>query len=681
MQYLEWNDAVGRRFFNPDRSGTRVFLFVTTEVLSDIGASQGMGVDDFTKAVRVGPPWVTRHRQGICQQALQSLDGWRGRGLEYPPYIAYLALFVAAGTVDVGFARHSYYPGLRSLLGEVPDTGMYPSFDQMSKLWDDLAVWSNQDRKGELGIFDADIAGGWIHVGVPRSQTLMTDEERRSLPLLFEENGFDPHSPPSDAELAFLLAESPYRYLRSHTKELLRSTDSHDRAIRDALVEVILDELQNWDGSVERRDESGKAERSSLGNLRLAMILDTTARAARVGLRCRSNREYPEEGLQLDGSAGIPPLHCVSDWQGWSTLLCTDESYSRPFDASQIDWRSGIVLTDVEHSWRAGLTRRPVRVMVPGAPYGFDGFIEESQLPRGKPFHVIAHSSIVGRVEQWGVNSCEGFRKIDVAAGLPPRWYLFSAERANSDAGISEACPYLAFPKTLRIQLRGGIRLRGNQYFPFALPKVEIEGTTEDTRVFCNDQPLAADETTGAFEIPSALSVRRLIVQARQGAGHVRSRSIYTTDTAPWRSIQATARLDRFGCFVSESAVESCAGPAVDEFIPPPFRPEVFVPPTERCKVFLVGKNPGEITVYPAERMPQQWEPIWAIPMEREGYAMYCGTNPEYSSPGHNRVTDRRRVKLWQEVLWYKRKLIVSPSRPALRKLWKEYQEAAHHVT
>ncbi len=130
MQYLEWNDAVGRRFFNPDRSGTRVFLFVTTEVLSDIGASHGVGVDDFTKAVRVGPPWVTRHRQGICQQALQSLDGWRGRGLEYPPYIAYLALFVAAGTVNVGFARHSYYPGLRSLLGEVPDTGMYPSFDQ-----------------------------------------------------------------------------------------------------------------------------------------------------------------------------------------------------------------------------------------------------------------------------------------------------------------------------------------------------------------------------------------------------------------------------------------------------------------------------------------------------------------------------------------------------------------------
>ena len=38
MDYLQWNDTIGRRFFNPDRSGTRVFLYVTTEAVNEIGA-------------------------------------------------------------------------------------------------------------------------------------------------------------------------------------------------------------------------------------------------------------------------------------------------------------------------------------------------------------------------------------------------------------------------------------------------------------------------------------------------------------------------------------------------------------------------------------------------------------------------------------------------------------------
>ena len=181
MDYLAWNDAIGACFFNPDRSGARVFLYVTTDVVTEIGAPHDADLNDFIAAVKTGPPWNTRHGRGICQQALQSLEGWRNRNLKYPPYLSYLALFVLADTVDVGFARHAYYPGLRYLLGEEPEAGMYPSFHQMYRLWDDLAVWSNEDRHGDWGVFDADIAGEWMHVGLPRAQTLLTDKERDSL--------------------------------------------------------------------------------------------------------------------------------------------------------------------------------------------------------------------------------------------------------------------------------------------------------------------------------------------------------------------------------------------------------------------------------------------------------------------------------------------------------------------
>lgn len=151
MNYLDWNEAIGRHFFNADRSGSRVFLFVTRDVLNDIGAPGNVDADDFIVAVKSGPPWNTRQSRGICQQALQALDSWRDRNLEYPPYLCYLALFVWANWVDVGFAQHSYYPGLRSLLGEEPESGMYPSFNQMYHIWDDLAIWSNVGPSRRFG--------------------------------------------------------------------------------------------------------------------------------------------------------------------------------------------------------------------------------------------------------------------------------------------------------------------------------------------------------------------------------------------------------------------------------------------------------------------------------------------------------------------------------------------------
>jgi hypothetical protein len=102
MEYMAWNDAIGRRFFNPDRAGTRVFLYVTKEVVAEIGAPHDADLNDFVAAVKGGPPWNTRHGWGLCQQAVQAMEGWRHRNLEYPPYLNYLALFVMAGTVDVG---------------------------------------------------------------------------------------------------------------------------------------------------------------------------------------------------------------------------------------------------------------------------------------------------------------------------------------------------------------------------------------------------------------------------------------------------------------------------------------------------------------------------------------------------------------------------------------------------
>jgi len=683
MDYMAWNDAIGARFFNPDRSGVRVFLYVTTEVVTEVGASHDAGLNDFVTAVKAGPTWITRHGRGICQQALQALENWRARGLKHPPYLAYLALFVLADTIEVeGFARYSYYPGLRQLLGEEPAAGGYPSFDKMYELWFDLEQWSNEDTGGAYGLFRADILGKREYVGLPKAQTILTDDERHKLPLLFAENGFDPSSPPSDRELSHLLSREAHHYLLPRTKQLLGNRGDGEGAVREVLLDAILEELHNWDGTVIPHAEAGVETETAVGNLRLAMTLDSTARTVRFCLRCRSNREYPDEGLQLSGGTIREPLYCSEDWQGWSLPLSSAEAQASAFDASRLDWREGLSLVDREHAWKTTLSKRSIRVMVSAIPFGFDGFVEQSQLPQSNAFYLLSREDHAEALHAWGRECCKGFFEIAITTGLPHRWRLYSVERANSDNIISDAFPYLAFPTVLRIQFLGGLRMKGNQYFTFALPRIEVTGAAEGANVFCNDHPLDRDPGTGLYTIPDALCARRLVVEIRRENDCIRRRSLYALETVAWRDAGVSTGLDKFGRCTGGDSAEICVGSIVQGVTPPEFNSRIFLPPSTGHRVYFIGRNPGEIVNCPDEEIPCDWRPVWAIPMQKGGVgtAVYCGTDPSNETPRTTGGREQKRRRLWQEILWHNRKKIGFPSHPTLRALWRKYREVAQHV-
>ncbi|MEE8208264.1 MAG: hypothetical protein V3T88_04825 [Nitrosomonadaceae bacterium] len=681
MNYLQWNEAICKYFFNSDNNGIRVFLYSTKDVIDAIGRTYNVDLDDFIGAVKVGPHWIIREDQSICQHALQAFHNWRERELDYPPYLCYLAFFVLADTVETGFARHSYYPGIRLLLGEELKIGTYPSFGLMYILWDDLAIWSNQDKHGEWGIFDADIVGEWVHVGLPRAQTLLTEEERVNLPLIFADCSFDPHSPPSDQELTYLLAEDQFHRLRPHTKELLKSTSGDDQHTRDALIEVLLDELQQWDGSVPLTEEPGDDKRRSLGNIRLIMVFDSIAKTARISFRCRSNREYPEEGLQFTGESIPGTLYCYEDWQGWSTILTEDEEQTVPYDVSELDWLSGLTISDHDHAWRVSLAKRPVRVMINAKSYGFDGFVEESQLPKGKGFYLLANGIYADLLNSWGQNSCKGFRQLDIISGLPQGWNVFGVDEALSDAIICETFPYLSLPTTLRIQLRGGLKVKGNQYFTFALPHIEVTGIDENIRLFCNDYPLSLDQGTGLYNIPKTLSASKLIIEARRNSECICKKTLYTLATMDWRDIEDEMYIDKFGKCILDRVDDSCVGPLVKKYVPPEFHPEFFLPQSDGSRIYYIGRNPGEISIYPKELLPKTWSPIWAVFFRRrKGYAVYCATDQYNSTPTMDSLSDRKRVKKWKKLLWYYRSRIEPPNHPVTRQLWSSYKKLARRV-
>src|SRR5947207_734590 len=145
MDYLDWNDQLAARFFTPESRDSRVYLFVTNDVIREVGRPAKVAVADFVAAVKRGPNWVSGGN--ICARAEQCLEGWRKRKLPYPPYVGYLSFFVLAAGIRGDFAKHAYYPRLRQLLGEAPTAGTYPGFSKMRHLWDDLENWTQVDRR------------------------------------------------------------------------------------------------------------------------------------------------------------------------------------------------------------------------------------------------------------------------------------------------------------------------------------------------------------------------------------------------------------------------------------------------------------------------------------------------------------------------------------------------------
>ena len=108
MTYLEWNDRLAEYFFPPAKAGRKVHLFATHELIERLGQASADGFENFVEAVKAGPSWA--RRSGHCQRALEATDGWRARGLPFPPYIAYLALFVIAAGLEDDSPPHAYYP-------------------------------------------------------------------------------------------------------------------------------------------------------------------------------------------------------------------------------------------------------------------------------------------------------------------------------------------------------------------------------------------------------------------------------------------------------------------------------------------------------------------------------------------------------------------------------------------
>ncbi len=488
MGYLEWNDLIARHFFNPEKAGKEVLLYVNTDLIEELGRPYGCGQPDFINAVK-GPGWTTR--SGFCQIALQTCINWRERDLKYPSYIAYLACFVLAAGMDMDVRAYAYYPRLKRLLN-LSDDARFPSFDRMHVLWDDLERWTKEDKHEEWGRFVFGIHGKMIWVGLPRFQILISAEERRNLAAFFAAADLDPSDPPSQQVLLKQLIYHGDHLFQRRTKEVLTATSGDNVLLKEKLVEFIMDELEGWDGSVPEQDDgTSRVSYSIQTGLRLCMEIDAIAQRADFTMRLKTNRQFSGEELIFRSRTLESRLVCKDPGQGWSKVIRIEGGGH--FVAARLDWEQGIQLEDAANKWKAKLKGASVRLFISGRNEGFSGWVESQRLERGIPVKVAVCGADIERVRAWGEAHCADFRQLQLS-GLPGGWTIFECSNAN------DACPgidVLTLSSSVRLALRGGIKVRGgNTYLLIAPPLIAFENGSGTEIPTVNGKPLerASDE-------------------------------------------------------------------------------------------------------------------------------------------------------------------------------------------
>lgn len=673
--YFAWNDAIAAHFFRPASASRLVYLFVTEELIVELGRPLGGGVQEFLAVVRQGPPGLSRFSH--CQRALQLATNWRMTDHSYPPYIAYLALFVLAGGHGGDFAPHAYYPRLWDLLDE-QGTGRPSSFERMSELWDDLEQWSVRDRRGELGILQARIVGGWIHVGLPLAQTVLTEAERRTLPRIFAEAGLEPGTAPSNRELRrSLILQGRHEGLRPRTVSVLEQAAG---GFSDAILDVVADDFLAWEGESTGACHDAPGARQVNAGLRLCLSLDRVAGRVSSRLRCHSRHVFPDHGLLLS-LARSNGLVCNEFIAGWSTPLAAVAT-GEPYRLPDLAWTSGLTVIDAKAGWRLGLRPARIRAFVEGISEGLPGLIEVLDLPLGRPFYLAFPQSVLPALETWLELECQGWRPMEINEGLPAGWIFGAVSNAPTDTGVREAEPRLAFPDRLSVRLVGGLRLgAGNSYLSSSPPEITVDGASTADLLYCEGELLASgSKLAEPHALPDQLRVdARTTLEVRRGDVVLHRCSIYLLSGFSWRMRVPLVTVDRFGQLSPDESGASGAivpwqpsdGMVQDLLRTPGLRDQA-------DRVYFVGRVPGEIACWPRDPIPE-WSPVWAIPFgKRRGRALFCGTSLSDSAPQPRRHNaSARRSKSWVAMLGRRRHRITPPQNPGLKLLWGRYREVA----
>lgn len=309
-EYLKWNTAVADVIYPLGNEAAPAYLDLETDELAAI--ADQVGHDGLNPDEALGKAVRGVVIDGDAKLHLQALEtrtrAWKGRNNNEvpPPCLAFLAV-TALAAEDMGqsvekLAANAYYPRLARRLGVAEgDKSIETQYRKNAEFfWQCLNTWlANLD--GNRGLPTA-YALTHRYVGLPMSQALIREGDRRKFPQMFAQYGLSPGMQIAPDALTRYLDD----WLKSGSSapanlvKLWQRPTSHERIASIAAVE-----LSNWDGVM---PEDASHQASGLGS-RASLVVNM-----RSGFR----------GSSIEIALG---LRLTPDSDGRMQVLARDQSW------------------------------------------------------------------------------------------------------------------------------------------------------------------------------------------------------------------------------------------------------------------------------------------------------------------------------------------------------------------
>ena len=465
--YIAWNRALAAHFFNGDLADTPVYLDMEQETLQRVADEVG-GVSGDPVAVLIEAVRSALHLEGRGNTfALLSahLEAWDGSPRSDPPFIALLCVFSLAAEgmrSDTNFTGNNYYGRLTDLLriSDESKSRFKGHFKQSNRIfWEALNRWL-MAAEGTRGLPTAQAFDRRVHVGLPISQALVREVDRRRLVELFLEYRLQPKQQVSREDMQRLLELwLPHSGASLELKRLWNSRDAKAR-----IAEVAVIELEAWTGK--RLEVTVASPQSG----RLLLLAST-----RTMPRSRIDFGVAARGL---GAASEDALLPASE-NGGDIALGGNEATltAAPADSAGLSILSssnGLSIPDllVSHvrvrtpDGSRTLSRQPRKVTVLERDDENRRYVEVDRAELGRDVLLLVAASKAGEVMAALETAARpGWSRQDegMLLGLPVDWVVFNSVQLIGSPGVAneDLAPLEPLLRT-QIVLGGGLKLPGH---------------------------------------------------------------------------------------------------------------------------------------------------------------------------------------------------------------------------
>ncbi|BBY01508.1 hypothetical protein [Mycobacterium seoulense] len=487
-EYLKWNTAVADVIY-PFGNEAAAYMDLEANELADIAERAGQPGPDPDKALAEAVRAVVVD----CDDKLHlhplefRTSAWkRCTDIELPPpCLAFLAVSALAAE-DMGqsgdkLAAHAYYPRLARRLG-VPegDKSVETQYRKHAEFfWQCLNTWLvNQD--GNRGLPTA-YALTHRYVGLPMSQALIREGDRRKFPEMFAQYGLSPGMQIAPDALTRYLDDwlKPGSSAPGNLVKLWQRPTSHERIASIAAVE-----LSNWDGVLPH----GSTDQ-----------VQAAALTARAGLVVNLRSGFRGSSLEIALGLRLPAdtdgrMQVLSSDQSWlqinlapGTAGLWRTSYTEAIDA--VSMLEGVVrIRRADDEAGPEYKHFPKQII----PLTYDelqsAFVETERLQLGVDSLLLVRThaqkqakiNIPERVRSALEQAARpGFEIVETLQGLPDGWVLFKNVQLFStpSTDINELLPLAQNQLTIAGGLRIPSRIR--KWSTLAPPEVRAIAQTE----------------------------------------------------------------------------------------------------------------------------------------------------------------------------------------------------------